>query len=35
LQPNFGGEDNELFFAEKPTMIFGGAKKMVTEIVQI
>ncbi|HEX9654028.1 MAG TPA: NAD(P)(+) transhydrogenase (Re/Si-specific) subunit beta [bacterium] len=35
LASGFAGEDNELFFNEKTMMIFGDAKKMVTEIVQI
>ncbi|MFQ5709062.1 MAG: NAD(P)(+) transhydrogenase (Re/Si-specific) subunit beta [bacterium] len=35
LSPGFAGEANELFYNEKTMMIFGDAKKMVTEIVQI
>jgi NAD(P) transhydrogenase subunit beta len=35
LAPGFAGEDNELFYDDKTMMIFGDAKKMVTEIVQI
>lgn len=35
LSPGFAGEDNELFYNDKTMMIFGDAKKMVTEIVQI
>lgn len=35
LAPGFAGEDNELFYNDKTMMIFGDAKKMGTEIVQI
>jgi NAD(P) transhydrogenase subunit beta len=35
LAAGFAGEDNELFFNEKTMMIFGDAKKVVTEIVQL
>ncbi len=35
LASGFAGEDNELFFNEKTMMIFGDAKKVVTEIVQL
>ncbi|MFQ5752678.1 MAG: NAD(P)(+) transhydrogenase (Re/Si-specific) subunit beta, partial [bacterium] len=35
LSPGFAGEDNELFYDEKTMMLFGDAKKMVTEIVQV
>ncbi|MFQ6113196.1 MAG: NAD(P)(+) transhydrogenase (Re/Si-specific) subunit beta [bacterium] len=35
LAPGFAGEDNELFYSDKTMMIFGDAKKMVTEIEQI
>ena len=33
LNPGFAGVDNELFFAESTSMLFGDAKKMVTDIV--
>ncbi len=35
LSVGFAGEDNELFYDEKTMMLFGDAKKMVTDIVQI
>jgi len=35
LSPGFAGEDNPLFYDEKTMMLFGDAKKMVTDIVQI
>ncbi|MCG8604205.1 NAD(P)(+) transhydrogenase (Re/Si-specific) subunit beta, partial [bacterium] len=35
LSVGFAGEDNELFYDEKTMMLFGDAKKMVTEIVQV
>jgi NAD(P) transhydrogenase subunit beta len=35
LASGFAGEDNELFYDPKTMMIFGDAKKVVTEIVQI
>jgi NAD(P) transhydrogenase subunit beta len=35
LSPGFAGEDNELFYDDKTMMLFGDAKKMVTDIVQI
>ncbi len=34
LSPGFAGEDNELFYDQKTMMVFGDAKKMVTEIVK-
>ncbi len=34
LSPGFSGEDNPLFYDEKTMMLFGDAKKMVTELVQ-
>lgn len=35
LSPGFAGEDNELFYDSKTMMVFGDAKKMVTNIVKI
>ncbi|RMD88300.1 MAG: NAD(P)(+) transhydrogenase (Re/Si-specific) subunit beta [Calditrichaeota bacterium] len=35
LAPGFAGEDNELFYDPKTMMVFGDAKKMLTEIVQV
>jgi len=35
LSPGFAGEDNELFYDEKTMMLFGDAKKMLTDIVQV
>ncbi|NOY78827.1 MAG: NAD(P)(+) transhydrogenase (Re/Si-specific) subunit beta [Calditrichaeota bacterium] len=35
LSPGFAGEDNPLFYEEKTMMLFGDAKKMVTELVQV
>ncbi|MCK5055398.1 MAG: NAD(P)(+) transhydrogenase (Re/Si-specific) subunit beta, partial [Candidatus Aminicenantes bacterium] len=29
----FAGEDNELFYDPKTMMVFGDAKKMLTELV--
>ncbi|MEJ2542912.1 MAG: NAD(P)(+) transhydrogenase (Re/Si-specific) subunit beta [Calditrichaceae bacterium] len=34
LSPGFAGEDNELFYDKKTMMLFGDAKKMVTELVR-
>ncbi len=34
LSPGFAGEDNELFYDNKTMMLFGDAKKMVTEMVR-
>ncbi len=34
LSPGFAGEDNELFYDQKTMMLFGDAKKMVTELVR-
>lgn len=35
LNPGFAGEDNELFYNEKTMMVFGDAKKTLTEIVNL
>lgn len=35
LSPGFAGEDNELFYDEKTMMVFGDAKKVLTQMVQI
>lgn len=35
LNPGFAGEDNELFYNEKTMMIFGDAKKTLTDISNI
>ena len=34
LSAGFAGEDNELFYDKKTMMLFGDAKKMVTELVR-
>jgi proton-translocating NAD(P)+ transhydrogenase subunit beta len=34
LSPGFAGIDNELFYAEKTMMLFGDAKKTVTDLVE-
>lgn len=35
LGAGFAGEDNELFYDQKTMMLFGDAKKMLTELVQV
>jgi NAD(P) transhydrogenase subunit beta len=35
LKPGFAGEDNELFYDKKTMMVFGDAKKTLTEIVKL
>ncbi len=35
LSPGFAGEDNELFYDEKTMMVFGDAKKIVTDIANL
>ncbi|MEE9252887.1 MAG: NAD(P)(+) transhydrogenase (Re/Si-specific) subunit beta [Thermodesulfobacteriota bacterium] len=35
LSPGFSGEDNELFYDDKTMMVFGDAKKTVTDITNI
>jgi len=34
LAAGFAGEENELFYDQKTMMLFGDAKKMVTELVR-
>jgi H+-translocating NAD(P) transhydrogenase subunit beta len=34
LKPGFAGEDNDLFYDKKTMMVFGDAKKTLTEMVQ-
>jgi NAD(P) transhydrogenase subunit beta len=34
LSPGFSGEDNDLFYQPKTMMIFGDARKVLTELVQ-
>jgi NAD(P) transhydrogenase subunit beta len=33
MNPGFAGVENELFYAENASMLFGDAKKMVSDIV--
>jgi len=35
LSPGFAGEDNELFYDDKTMMVFGDAKKTLTELVKV
>jgi NAD(P) transhydrogenase subunit beta len=35
LNPGFAGEDNELFYEKKTMMVFGDAKTVVTNLVQL
>jgi NAD(P) transhydrogenase subunit beta len=35
LKPGFAGEDNELFYDPKTMMVFGDAKKTLTEMVKL
>lgn len=35
LNPGFAGEDNELFYEKKTMMVFGDAKSVVTNLVQL
>jgi NAD(P) transhydrogenase subunit beta len=34
MSPGFAGIDNDLFYNEKTSMVFGDAKAIVSEIVQ-
>jgi NAD(P) transhydrogenase subunit beta len=34
LASGFAGEDNELFYDDRTMMVFGDAKKVVTELVK-
>ena len=34
LQPGFAGVENELFYDDNTTMLFGDAKEMVGEVVK-
>lgn len=34
LSPGFAGEDNELFYDEKTMMVFGDAKKVITDLLK-
>jgi NAD(P) transhydrogenase subunit beta len=35
LNPGFAGEDNEIFYMDKTMMVFGDAKKTLTEVSNI
>jgi len=35
LKPGFAGEDNDLFYEPKTMMVFGDAKKTLTEMVRL
>ncbi|MBX2992794.1 MAG: NAD(P)(+) transhydrogenase (Re/Si-specific) subunit beta [Bacteroidetes bacterium] len=35
LNPGFAGEDNDLFYEKKTMMVFGDAKSVVTNLVQV
>jgi NAD(P) transhydrogenase subunit beta len=35
LKPGFAGEDNDLFYEKQTMMVFGDAKKTLTEMVQV